>query len=72
MQEKRVRSLIWEDPTCRRAAKPQGHNCKKACALGSVCSGLAPHSHSLCLAGEAAAVARAHAARDNHNAHRHN
>ena len=38
MQEKRVRSLIWEDPTCRKAAKPERHNCQ-ACALGSVCRG---------------------------------
>ena len=32
MQETRVPSLGWEDPTCCRAAKPVGHNCR-ACAL---------------------------------------
>ena len=27
MQETWVQSLIWEDPTWRRAAKPMCHNC---------------------------------------------
>ena len=27
MQEMRVRSLIWEDPMCRGAAKPEHHHC---------------------------------------------
>ena len=31
MQETRVPSLGWEDPTYCRAAKPVGHNCR-ACA----------------------------------------
>ena len=26
MQETRVRSLVWEDPTCHRATKPVCHN----------------------------------------------
>ena len=26
MQETRVQSLVWEHPTCCRAAKPVGHN----------------------------------------------
>ena len=26
MQETRVRSLVWEDPTCCRAPKPMCHN----------------------------------------------
>ena len=26
MQGTRVRSLVWEDPTCRRATKPVHHN----------------------------------------------
>ena len=26
MQGTRVRSLVWEDPTCRGAAKPVRHN----------------------------------------------
>ena len=26
MQGTRVRSLAWEDPTCRRATKPVRHN----------------------------------------------
>ena len=26
MQETRVQSLTWEDPTCRRTAKPVCHN----------------------------------------------
>ena len=26
MQGTRVRSLVWEDPTCRRATKPVRHN----------------------------------------------
>ena len=26
MQEARVQSLVWEDPTCRGAAKPMRHN----------------------------------------------
>ena len=26
MQGTRVRSLVWEDPTCRRATKPASHN----------------------------------------------
>ena len=26
MQGTRVRSLVWEDPTCRGAKKPQRHN----------------------------------------------
>ena len=27
MQGTQVRSLVWEDPTCRRTAKPARHNC---------------------------------------------
>ena len=27
MQGTRVRALVWEDPTCRRAAGPVSHNC---------------------------------------------
>ena len=27
MQGTRVRALAWEDPTCRGAAGPVGHNC---------------------------------------------
>ena len=30
----RVRALVWEDPTCRGAARPVGHNCW-ACASGA-------------------------------------
>ena len=26
MQSTRVRALVWEDPTCRRATKPVHHN----------------------------------------------
>ena len=26
MQGTRVRALVWEDPTCRRATKPVHHN----------------------------------------------
>ena len=26
MQGTRVRALVWEDPTCRRAARPVSHN----------------------------------------------
>ena len=26
MQGTRVRALVWEDPTCRRATKPVSHN----------------------------------------------
>ena len=26
VQETRVRALVWEDPTCRRAMRPMGHN----------------------------------------------
>ena len=26
MQGTRVRALVWEDPTCRRAARPMSHN----------------------------------------------
>ena len=26
MQGTWVRALVWEDPTCRRATKPMGHN----------------------------------------------
>ena len=26
MQGTRVRALVWEDPTCRRASKPVCHN----------------------------------------------
>ena len=33
MQETRVQSLVWEDPTRLRATKPVSHNCW-ACALG--------------------------------------
>ena len=32
MQDTRVRSLVWEDPTCQGATKPGHHNCW-ACAL---------------------------------------
>ena len=32
MQGTRIRSLVWEDPTCRRATKPMCHN-YWACAL---------------------------------------
>ena len=35
VQGMRVRALVWEDPTCRRAAGPVGHNCW-ACASGAV------------------------------------
>ena len=35
MQGTRVRALVWEDPTCRGAAKPVCHNCW-ACALEPV------------------------------------
>ena len=34
MQGTRVRALVWEDPTCRRATKPVRHNCW-ACASGA-------------------------------------
>ena len=27
MQGTRVRALVWEDPTCRRATRPVSHNC---------------------------------------------
>ena len=27
MQGTRVRALVWEDPTCRGAARPVGHDC---------------------------------------------
>ena len=27
MQGTRVRALVWEDPTCRRATRPMSHNC---------------------------------------------
>ena len=27
MQGARVRALVWEDPTCRRATGPVSHNC---------------------------------------------
>ena len=27
MQRTRVRALVWEDPTCRRATGPVSHNC---------------------------------------------
>ena len=27
MQGIQVRSLVWEDPICHRAAKPMRHNC---------------------------------------------
>ena len=30
----RVRALVWEDPTCRRATRPVSHNCW-ACASGA-------------------------------------
>ena len=36
MQGTRVRSLVQEDPTCRRATKPMHHN-YWACALGPAC-----------------------------------
>ena len=36
MQGIQVRALVWEDPTCRRAAKPMHHN-YWACALEPVC-----------------------------------
>ena len=26
MQGTRVRALVWEDPTCRRAARPMSHD----------------------------------------------
>ena len=26
MQRTRVRALVWEDPTCRRATRPMSHN----------------------------------------------
>ena len=32
MQDTRVQALIWEDPTCRGATKPERHN-YWACAL---------------------------------------
>ena len=34
MRGTRVRALVWEDPTCRRAAGPASHNCW-ACASGA-------------------------------------
>ena len=34
MQGTRVRALVWEDPTCHRAAGPVSHNCW-ACASGA-------------------------------------
>ena len=34
MQATGVGALIWEDPTCRRATLPVGHNCWSPCALG--------------------------------------
>ena len=34
MQGTRVRALVWEDPTCRRATKPVSHN-YWACASGA-------------------------------------
>ena len=34
MQRTRVRALVWEDPTCRRATKPVSHN-YWACASGA-------------------------------------
>ena len=34
MQGTRVRALVWEDPTCRRATGPVSHNCW-ACASGA-------------------------------------
>ena len=34
MQGTRVRALVWEDPTCREAARPVSHNCW-ACASGA-------------------------------------
>ena len=34
MQETRVRALVWEDPTCRRATGPVSHDCW-ACASGA-------------------------------------
>ena len=36
MQGTRVRSLVWEDPTCRRATKPVHHN-YWACGLEPMC-----------------------------------
>ena len=27
MQGTRVRALVWEDPTCRRATRPVSHKC---------------------------------------------
>ena len=36
MQGTRVRALVWEDPTCRRATRPVGHN-YWGCASG-VCA----------------------------------
>ena len=49
MQETRVRSLIWEDPTCRGAAKPVGHN-RWACTLEPTSHSywaLSPGAHAL-------------------------
>ena len=34
VQGERVRALVWEDPTCRGAARPVSHNCW-ACASGA-------------------------------------
>ena len=34
MQGTRVRALVWEDATCRRATRPVSHNCW-ACASGA-------------------------------------
>ena len=34
MQGTRVRALVWEDPTCRRATRPVSHN-YWACASGA-------------------------------------
>ena len=42
-QGTRVRALVWEDPTCRGAAKPVSHN-YWACALGPV-----SHNHWACV-----------------------
>ena len=33
VQETRVQSLVWEDSTCLRAAKPAGHDCGRVAQL---------------------------------------
>ena len=51
MQEKQVQSLMWEDPTCRRATKPM-HHYYWAQALEPVLHRRSHHMRSLCTARE--------------------